>query len=75
MGTSAAYFYSLAAVIRKWFEPTMHGVQFFETSAMLITFVAMGKWLEALAKGKTSEAIQKLMELQARTIINMFYRK
>ena len=66
MGTSAAYFYSLAVVVRKWFEPERAGAQFFETSAMLITFVAMGKWLEALAKGKTSEAIQKLMELQVR---------
>lgn len=40
---------------------------YFETSALLITFVLLGKWLEAKAKGKTSRAIEKLMGLQATT--------
>jgi len=40
---------------------------YFETSAFLITFVLLGKYLEARAKGRTSEAIQKLLELQAKT--------
>ncbi|KAK3280353.1 copper-transporting ATPase, partial [Cymbomonas tetramitiformis] len=69
MGTSAAYFYSVYVVIDRIFNPSMSGHQFFETSAMLISFVMMGKWLEALTKGKTSEAIQKLMELQPDTAI------
>lgn len=69
MGTSAAYFYSVYVVIERIFNPSMSGHQFFETSAMLISFVMMGKWLEALTKGKTSEAIQKLMELQPDTAI------
>lgn len=40
---------------------------YFETSAFLITFVLLGKWLEAKAKGSTSDAIRKLMGLQAKT--------
>lgn len=64
IGTSAAYFYSLAAT----FIPAlaMEPV-FFETSALLLTFVILGKLLEARAKGKTGDAIKKLMGLQAKT--------
>ena len=40
---------------------------YFETAAFLITFVILGKWLEAQAKGRTSDAIKKLMGLQAKT--------
>ncbi len=40
---------------------------YFEVAAFLITFVLLGKWMEARAKGRTSEAIQKLMSLQAKT--------
>ncbi len=58
LGTSAAYFYSVYAVL------LLPGQgQYFETSAVLITLVVMGKLLEAIAKGKTSEAIRKLMHL------------
>lgn len=64
IGTSAAYFYSVAAT----FVPSvMHEPVFFETSALLITFVILGKLLEARAKGKTSDAIKKLMGLAAKT--------
>ncbi|MBT5023329.1 copper-translocating P-type ATPase, partial [Candidatus Woesearchaeota archaeon] len=58
LGTSAAYFFSVYAVI---FQPELG--QYFETSAVLITLVIMGKYLEAVAKGKTSDAIKKLMNL------------
>jgi len=61
IGTSAAYFYSLATTY------LIEGEVFYETSALLITFVLLGKWLEARAKGKTGEAIKKLMGLQAKT--------
>lgn len=57
-GTSAAYFYSLWVLL---FDPLSH--QYFETSTILITFVMLGKYLEAVAKSRTSEAIKKLMEL------------
>jgi P-type Cu+ transporter len=61
LGTSAAYFYSLALAL----QGTMH--TYFETSAVLITLVILGKTLEARAKGQTSEAIKKLIGLQAKT--------
>ncbi|MCG2717998.1 MAG: heavy metal translocating P-type ATPase [Nanoarchaeota archaeon] len=62
LGTSAAYFYSVYAVL---FIPDGH--QYFEASAVLITLVILGKYLESIAKGKTSEAIKKLMGLSPKT--------
>ena len=58
IGTSAAYFYSVYVVL---FNPSLG--QYFEVSAILITLVILGKLLEANAKGKTSEAIEKLMKI------------
>ncbi|KAF9082414.1 serine/threonine protein kinase Ran1 [Mortierella sp. AD031] len=46
---------------------TNAGVDFFETAVFLITFINLGKWLEAMAKGKTAETITKLMDLQPET--------
>ena len=64
IGTSAAYFYSVAAT----FVPALQMEPvFYETSALLITFVLLGKLLEARAKGRTSDAIKKLMGLAAKT--------
>ncbi|TSC58574.1 MAG: Cu2+-exporting ATPase [Candidatus Peregrinibacteria bacterium Greene0416_19] len=71
IGTSTAYFYSLYNFIDHFLtEGTVIGEihdLYFEVAALLITFVLLGKWLEARAKGATSEAIQKLMGLQAKT--------
>jgi P-type Cu+ transporter len=64
MGTSAAYFYSVYIVLF-----AVEGHQYFEASAVLITLVILGKYLEAIAKGKTSDAISKLMKLGAKTAI------
>lgn len=61
IGTSAAYFYSLASTY------LLDGEVFYETSSLLITFVLLGKWLEAKTMGKTGEAIKKLLQLQAKT--------
>ena len=61
IGTSAAFFYSLATTF------IIEGDVFFETSSLLITFVILGKWLEARAKGRAGQAIQKLMGLRAKT--------
>jgi len=75
IGTSVAYFYSLVNFIR-YFALTdslvgLNGAKipelYFETAAFLITFVILGKFLEAKAKGRTSEAIKKLMGLAAKT--------
>ncbi|XP_076888999.1 putative copper-transporting ATPase HMA5 [Bidens hawaiensis] len=63
LGTNAAYFYSVYSVLRAAASPHFEATDFFETSAMLISFILLGKYLEVMAKGKTSEAIAKLMDL------------
>lgn len=63
IGTSAAYFYSLLVVL----FPDFGEIVYFETSAIIITFIILGKWLEAVAKGRASEAIKKLIGLQPKT--------
>src|SRR5574341_465053 len=62
MGTSAAFFYSLPITFG-WLE----GHVYYETAAVIITLIKLGKFLEARAKGRTSEAIKKLMGLRAKT--------
>ncbi len=74
IGTSAAFIYSLVSFVLFFVKTgSPIGIDgkipdlYFETSAFLITFVMLGKWLEARTKGKTSEALKKLMGLQAKT--------
>ncbi|MFP7200961.1 heavy metal translocating P-type ATPase [Lysinibacillus halotolerans] len=68
MGTSVAYFYSVyQAIITAGEHHDPH--LYFETSAVLITLILLGKLFEAKAKGRSSEAIKKLMGLQAKTAI------
>nr|XP_016488725.1 PREDICTED: probable copper-transporting ATPase HMA5 [Nicotiana tabacum] len=67
LGTNAAYFYSVYSVLRAATSPSFKSTDFFETSSMLISFILLGKYLEVLAKGKTSEAIAKLMNLAPET--------
>ncbi len=64
MGTSAAWIYSTAVT----FMPSvfMNAMVFFDTSAMIMTFILTGKLLDAIAKGRTSEAIRKIMGLRAK---------
>jgi len=62
LGTSAAYFYSVLSFFAVF---GIHGSFFFETSAMLIAFIRLGKYLEARARGKAGEALKKLLRLQA----------
>lgn len=72
LGTSAAFFYSLYLSIDWYAAGGMqhHGpALYYETSAILITLVIMGKLLESRAKGRTSEAIKSLMGLQAKTAL------
>ncbi len=64
IGTSAAYFYSVAVVA---FPDIFGNGTYFETSAVLISFILFGRLLEAVTKGKTSESIKKLMGLQPKT--------
>lgn len=66
LGTSAAYFYSLYEAILTIGNPSYVPHLYFETSAILITLILLGKYLEKNAKGKTTEAIAKLLQLQAK---------
>jgi Cu+-exporting ATPase len=66
MGSSAAYFYSVVVVFLPALNP-FHQHTYFDTSAMIISLILFGKYLEAKAKGRTSQAIRKLIGLQART--------
>ncbi|WP_026576597.1 heavy metal translocating P-type ATPase [Bacillus sp. UNC438CL73TsuS30] len=66
LGTSAAYFYSLSEGFKTIGKPYYAPHLYFETSAVLITLILLGKLFEALAKGRTTEAISKLLGLQAK---------
>eukprot|EP01117_Protostelium_nocturnum_P017471 TRINITY_DN7107_c0_g1_i2.p1 TRINITY_DN7107_c0_g1~~TRINITY_DN7107_c0_g1_i2.p1 ORF type:complete len:664 (+),score=198.98 TRINITY_DN7107_c0_g1_i2:1944-3935(+) len=70
IGTSAAYFYSTFLVFNSILDPKMHVMTlFYETSVILIAFVHLGRYLENLAKGKTSEAVTKLLDLAPRSAL------
>lgn len=66
LGTSAAYFYSIYGVIRSVIQPSYAADLYFETSAILITLILLGKLFEARSKGRTTEAIKALLDLQAK---------
>ncbi|CAI0412409.1 unnamed protein product [Linum tenue] len=67
LGTNTAYFYSVYVIIKATTAENFEGQDFFETSAMLISFILLGKYLEVVAKGKTSDALAKLTELAPET--------
>jgi len=68
MGSSAAYFYSVAVLLAPVLGITsLGGHVYFETAAVIITLIRLGKYLEAKAKGATSEAIRALMALRPKT--------
>jgi Cu+-exporting ATPase len=70
MGSSAAYIYSVAVLIGKILEiAALDGHVYFETAAVILTLITLGKLLEARAKGRTSDAIKKLMGLAPRTAL------
>ena len=72
VGTSAAYFYSALVVL----APSLAGVAsgmpahvYFDSSVVIITFIVLGKYFEAVTKGKASEAIKRLAALQPKTAL------
>lgn len=66
LGTSAAYFYSLYEAVKTIGNPVYEPHLYFETSAVLITLILFGKYLEARAKSQTTNALSSLLNLQAK---------
>jgi len=66
IGTTSSYIYAFMSM---WKDDP--GYRFFETSAVLITFVLLGKWMNAMAVRKTSQALTQLMKLQSKTAIKV----
>lgn len=68
IGTAAAYFYSLVISLLIWLKPDYGGNHlYYESAALILVFISLGKYLEVLTKGKTSEAVKKLIGLQPKT--------
>ena len=71
LGVGSAYLYSLVSSLLIWLRirPYSTGALYYEIAAFLVTFILLGKLLEAIARGKTSEAIRKLLSLQVKAAI------
>ena len=67
LGTSAAYGYSVVATFAGDLLPHGTAHVYYEAAAVIITLILLGRYLEARAKGRTSQAIQRLVSLQAKT--------
>jgi P-type Cu+ transporter len=69
LGTSAAYFFSLGVTLFPSVFPLEARHVYFESSAVVLTLILLGKYLEAIAKGRSSQAMKKLLGLQAKTAL------
>jgi heavy metal translocating P-type ATPase len=67
LGAGAAYAYSVVATFAPGWLPAGTDYTYFETGAVIVTLILLGRWFEARAKGRTSEAIKRLVQLQARS--------
>ncbi|SFC62957.1 Cu+-exporting ATPase [Bosea sp. CRIB-10] len=67
LGAGAAYAYSVVATFVPGWLPAGTDYTYFETGAVIVTLILLGRWFEARAKGRTSEAIKRLVQLQARS--------
>jgi heavy metal translocating P-type ATPase len=67
LGAGAAYLYSVVATFTPGVLPAATQHVYYESAAVIVTLILVGRWLEALAKGRTGEAIQRLLQQQAKT--------
>jgi Cu+-exporting ATPase len=67
LGTNAAYLFSVAVTLWPHVFMDVGAMTYYETSAVVITLVLLGRWLEARARGRTSDAIRRLVSLAPRT--------
>ena len=67
LGSSAAYFYSLLALLVPQIFPEGTATTYFEAAGVIVTLILLGRYLEAIAKGRTSQAIKRLMQLRVKT--------
>lgn len=67
IGSNAAYFYSLIALAAPQIFPAGSAHTYFDAAGMIVTLILVGRYLEALARGRTSQAVQGLIKLQSRT--------
>ncbi|KAE9059844.1 hypothetical protein PF007_g30813, partial [Phytophthora fragariae] len=68
-GTTMSYTYSFVSMVGSALHENYQGHHFFESSAMLLTFVTLGKYMESMAKGKTADALSELAKLQPKTAL------
>lgn len=66
VGTASAFIYSSILSIIKYYDPANNAVLFFDSAAFILVFITLGKYLEAITKGRTGEAVKKLIGLQAK---------
>jgi len=64
LGTVVAYFYSLVILVLTYLGTKIDAHLYFESAALILVFISLGKYLEAITKGRTSETIKKLIGLQ-----------
>ncbi len=67
LGTTAAYGYSVVSTFAPGLLPEGTDYTYYEAGAVIVTLILLGRWFEARAKGRTSEAIRRLLTLQAKT--------
>ncbi len=67
IGTNAAYIFSVAVTLRPHTFMPLGGMTYYDTAAVLMTLIVLGRWLEARARGHTSDAIRRLVALAPKT--------
>lgn len=69
IGASAAYFYSLLSLLVPGIFPADTAASYFEAAGVIVTLILVGRYIEHLAKGRASQAIRRLLQLQPRTAL------